>query len=197
MRCPKCNSENTQVQSKEYKPKLTAPIILTCGGFGLMFFGIGAIVGVIIGAIIAAIVNSVLPQVYQPVMVCQDCGYVSQPSKRSINQKHEETQTHKETQAPPLSCEMGDSNLMIVRASGSYGSLCSIGVRIDDSLSFEIKDGETKYLKVEPGNHRVTYYQVNGMGKKQRNGWVDINIGEGKRVVGLKVHRKGMDVFVK
>ena len=77
MNCPRCNSENVQVQSKEYKPKFTGPILLIGGGLGLMFASIiGLIIGVAIGGIVAAIVNSALPTTYKSVVVCQDCGFV-------------------------------------------------------------------------------------------------------------------------
>ena len=78
MKCPKCNSENVQVQSKESKPKFTVPIMMICAGIGLMILGIiGLICGAVIGAIVAAIVNSMLPQTYESVICCQDCGNVS------------------------------------------------------------------------------------------------------------------------
>ena len=79
MRCSKCNSENVQVQPREYKPKFTAPILMIGAGFGLMFLGIiGLIGGLIIGAIVAVIVHAVIPQTYQSVVVCQDCGFISE-----------------------------------------------------------------------------------------------------------------------
>ena len=79
MNCPKCNSENVQVQSKEFKPKLTGPLMLTVGGLGLMFLGpLGLIIGVAIGGIVAAVVNSMIPTKYRSVIVCQDCGFVKE-----------------------------------------------------------------------------------------------------------------------
>ena len=78
MNCPKCNSENVQVQSKEYKPKLTVPILMIGGGIGLMILGpLGCLAGLVIGGIAAAIVHAVIPQTYQAVIVCQDCGFVT------------------------------------------------------------------------------------------------------------------------
>ena len=63
-RCPKCNSTNVTATPKEYKPKLTVPLVMTFGGFGLMFLGV-----------IGAIVNGLVPQTYQTVITCSDCGY--------------------------------------------------------------------------------------------------------------------------
>ena len=75
-RCPKCNSANVTATPKEYKPKLTVPLIMTFGGFGLMFLGIlGLVVGALIGLVIGAIINGLLPQTYQTVITCADCGY--------------------------------------------------------------------------------------------------------------------------
>lgn len=75
-RCPKCNSANVTATPKEYKPKLTVPLVMTFGGFGLMFLGIiGLIVGALLGLVIGAIVNGLVPQTYQTVITCSDCGY--------------------------------------------------------------------------------------------------------------------------
>jgi hypothetical protein len=75
-RCPKCNSANVTATPKEYKPKLTAPLVMTFGGFGLMFLGvIGLAVGALLGLVIGAIVNGLVPQTYQTVITCSDCGY--------------------------------------------------------------------------------------------------------------------------
>lgn len=76
VRCPKCNSTNVTATSKEYKPKLTVPLVMTFGGFGLMFLGlIGLIGGALLGLVIGAIVNGLVPQTYQTVITCSDCGY--------------------------------------------------------------------------------------------------------------------------
>lgn len=76
VRCPKCNSTNVTATPKEYKPKLTVPLVMTFGGFGLMFLGIiGLIVGALLGLVIGAIVNGLVPQTYHTVITCSDCGY--------------------------------------------------------------------------------------------------------------------------
>ncbi len=85
VRCPKCGSVNVTATPKEYKPKLAVPLMMTFGGFGLMFLGIiGLIVGVLLGLIIGAIVNGLVPQTYQTVITCNECGYsgVAKEKKR-------------------------------------------------------------------------------------------------------------------
>ena len=75
-RCPKCNSANVDATPKEYKPKLIGPLMLTFGGFGLMFLGfVGFIAGGLIGLVLGAIINCFTPQTYQTVITCADCGY--------------------------------------------------------------------------------------------------------------------------
>lgn len=102
MKCPKCNSENVNIQAKEVKPKLILPMCLVLGGFGTIFLGIfGTVIGLILGLIIGAILQSVLPSGQQSVMVCQNCGYVSKP----IAQKNLNTIQHS------LFCSESESNL--------------------------------------------------------------------------------------
>ena len=183
MKCPKCNSENVQVQSKEYKPKLTVPIILVCGGIGLMFFGVGAIIGVIIGAIIAAIVNSVIPQTYQSVMVCQNCGYVSQPL----------TKTKLGTEQHPLFCDPAESNLEVIRNDVDKGTIVVIRVKVDDYPHFDVGDNSTTNLKVPEGVHTVSYEQINGIGRNKNKGQLSVTVGE-KQSITLSFTRQGLIV---
>lgn len=75
MICPKCNSDAVQVQFTEKKPAVVWGFILTFGGFGLMFFGIGAIPGAIIGWIVGLIVKNCLPKQRISHGVCQHCGH--------------------------------------------------------------------------------------------------------------------------
>lgn len=78
MKCEKCNSENVQIQAKEYKPKLAVPVGLTLGGFGMIFLGIiGFLCGFVVGLIIGAIITALVPTRYDSVMICQDCGHSS------------------------------------------------------------------------------------------------------------------------
>lgn len=185
MKCPKCNSENVQIQSKEYKPKFTVPILLVGAGFGTMFLGIiGTILGVIFGAIVAAIVHAVTPQSYQAVMVCQQCGFVGT----------DKTIAH--AIPNPQFCTMDESNLMVVRKSNSIGSVCRMEIKIDDSAPFFLDNGEVKHLKLATGVHKVAYRQVNGMGKKQRNGLVDVSIDENRRLVQFDFLQYGVNVLI-
>ena len=187
MKCPKCNSENVQVQSKEYKPKLTVPIIMICGGIGLMFFGVGAIVGVIVGAIIAAIVNSVIPQTHQSVMVCQDCGYVSKPMNQPI------MDSNKESLHNPLFCTPEESNLDVVRNDVDKGTIVVIRVKVDDYPHFDIGDNSTKSLKVPEGVHTVSYEQINGIGRNKNKGQLSVTVSE-KQSLTISFTRQGLIV---
>lgn len=186
MTCPRCNSENVQVQSQEYKPKLTVPILMIGGGFGLMLLGlIGLIGGLIIGVIVAAIVSAVIPQTYRPVVVCQQCGFVGTPT------------TIAPTTPNPIFCTPGECNLRIVRSSSSTGTVCALGIKIDNFAPFEIGDGDMKFIKLAPGTHRVSYYQVNGLGKDKRKGFMDVVIGGTARSMYFEFLPNGLNVTVR
>ena len=183
MKCPKCNSENVQVQSKEYKPKFIGGIILVCGGIGLMFFGIGAIIGVIIGAIIGAIVDSMVQPALQSVIVCQECGYVSQP----FNLKKLGTEQH------PLFCDPEESNFDIVRNDVDKGTIVIVRVKIDDYPHFDIGDNSTTPLKVPEGKHTVSYEQINGIGKNKNKGKMFVEVTD-KKTITVSFSRQGLIV---
>ena len=184
MRCPKCNSDNIQIQAKEYKPKLTVPLLMIGGGFGLMFGGFGgAIIGILIAVFAALIINAVLPQTYRGVIICQQCGFVGTSDKL----------TH--VTQNPLFCTMADSNLMIVRKATSTGTVCVLKVTIDGSTTFDVNNGDIKYLKLEQGRHTVSYYQFNGMGKKDRTGSLDITIDDTRRFLQFEFLKHGMNVI--
>lgn len=183
MKCPKCNSENVQVQSKEYKPKFIGAIILVCGGIGLMFFGIGAIVGVVLGAIIGVIVDSAVPQTFRSVIVCQDCGYVSQPF----------TPQKLGTEQHPLFCDPEESNLDVVRNDATKGTIVIIRVKIDDYPHFDIGDNSTTALKVPEGIHTVSYEQMNGIGKDKNRGKMSIEVND-KKTITVSFSRQGLIV---
>lgn len=75
MKCPKCGSENVQLQAKKNTGKIILGFALGMGGAGLMIFSIfGLLIGSALGAIIGLIIGAVKPK-YQSVMVCQNCGY--------------------------------------------------------------------------------------------------------------------------
>ena len=184
MRCPKCNSDNMQVQAKEYKPKITVPFLISGACFGCVFGGLGgSIVGILIAGVAAAIINAVLPQTYRGVMICQQCGFVGTSDKL----------TH--VTQNPLFCPMADSNLMVVRKASSTGSVCVLKVTIDGSNTFDINNGDIKYLRLEQGRHTLSYYQFNGMGKKDRTGSLDITIDDTRRFLQFEFLKHGMNVI--
>ncbi len=181
MKCPKCNSENVHIQAKEYKPRITFPCCLTFASFGLMFSGIiGLVAGVLLGLLVSAILYAIIPTGYSSVMVCQQCGFVG-------------TNTTSTNVAPNyLFCMAEESNLLIVRRSNSFGIACKLGIKIDNHVPFEICDNELRHLKLEQGAHTITYYQVNGMGKKHRKGVINITIGSDCRMVEFEFQRVGL-----
>jgi hypothetical protein len=155
------------------------------GGFGLMLLGpIGAIGGLIIGGIVAAIVHAALPQAYQPVVVCQQCGYVGTAT------------TIAQTAPNPLFCTHEESNLRIMRTSSNTGTVCKLGVKIDDFAPFEVGNGDMKFIKLAPGTHQVTYYQINGMGKDKRKGSINVVIGESEQSLSFAFLPNGLDVKI-
>ena len=83
MRCPKCGSENVNLQAKKNTyPSVIWGSALALGGFGMMFLGIfGLLIGGIIGAIIGLILYAIMSTSYKSVMVCQNCGYCSKPQQ--------------------------------------------------------------------------------------------------------------------
>lgn len=185
MKCPKCNSENVQMQSKEHKLKLTVPIFMVGGGFGLFFGGfMGGFIGIIISAVVAGIVYTIAPTTYQSVPVCQECGFTS---------------TNVPAAAPvdlnTLFCTADECNLIVSRKASNTGSVCTLRVRIDTCATFDLINGDRKFLRLEPGTHRITYYQVNGMGKQKRSGALNVVIGEEKRLVRFDFLLNGIDVF--
>ena len=184
MKCPKCNSENVQIQAKEWKPKVIGACCLTFAGFGLMFLSIiGAIIGVVIGAIIGIILNSVMSNTYRSIMVCQDCGYVSQPL----------TQINSGTVQHPLFCSPTESNLDVVRNDVDKGTIVVIRVKVDAYDSFDIMDNSTTSLKVPEGIHTISYEQLNGIGRKKNNGQLSVLVDEKKNIT-FSFTRQGLIV---
>ena len=86
MNCPKCGSENVQLQAKKNTGKIILGFALGLGGIGLMIFSIvGFLIGGALGAIIGLIIGVAKPK-YQSIMVCQNCGYCGKV-KQSKNPK--------------------------------------------------------------------------------------------------------------
>lgn len=184
MKCPKCNSENVQIQAKEHKPKMIGACCLMGGGLGLMFLGlIGAIIGVIIGVIVGAILNSVMSNTYQSVMVCQNCGYVSRP----ITQNPLGTKEH------PLFCDPNESNLEVIRNDLDKGTIVVVRVKVDDYPHFDVCDNSTISLKVPEGSHTISYEQLNGIGSKKNRGQLSVTVDD-KKSVTISFSRQGLIV---
>jgi predicted Zn-ribbon and HTH transcriptional regulator len=182
IRCPKCNSENVQIQAKELKPKMIGASCLCFAGFGLMFLGIiGAIIGVAIGLIVGIILNSVMSNTYQSVMVCQNCGYVSKPMSH----------VKLGTEQHPLFCNPEESNLEVLRNDVDKGTIVIIRVKIDNYAPLDISDNSTTSLKVSEGLHTVSYEQINGIGKNKNRGQLSVTVSE-KKSITFSFARQGL-----
>lgn len=183
MKCPKCNSENINIQVREHKLRLALPMCLIGAGIGMFFFGIGAIIGAPIGLIIGLIIQSVSPSGNETIMVCQNCGYVSQPL----------TQTNISTKGHLLFCPSEDSNLDIIRNDVDKGTIVIIRVKIDGYEPIDIQDNSVMTLKLPVGEHIVSYEQLNGIGRKKNNGRFNIVINE-KKAINISFTRQGLNV---
>ena len=184
MKCPKCNSENVQVQAKRFEPKMIGACCLAFGGFGCVFLGIvGAVIGAVIGLIVGIVVDSLVSNTYQSVIVCQNCGYVSRPI----------TQTKIGTEQHPLFCNSEESNLVVVRNDVVKGTIIVVRVKIDNYPHFDIGDNSTANLKVTEGVHSISYEQLNGMGRKKNKGQLSVFVGD-KKSVNISFTHQGLYV---
>lgn len=148
MKCPRCGSENTRVEPKEYKPKLTVPFTIFFIGVGLMFLGVvGIVLGTVVGLIIGAIVSGLIPQVYHSVVVCQDCGYTS---------------VIKNVVSP----QNGDFNVYVVRQNSPIGNAVGLSVSLDGGKAYRLADGGSTSYNVCSGEHTISYKQKGGWGVK-------------------------------
>nr|DAM55903.1 MAG TPA: Protein of unknown function (DUF2846) [Caudoviricetes sp.] len=183
MKCPKCGSENVQIQSREYKPKLTGPILLVFIGFGTMFLGIaGAIAGALLGLIVSAIVKAVIPQAYQSVLTCQDCGY-------SGTVENCKTATRPD--------EESEYNLRITRKPCKTGSAVLLSVKVDDKPQVDIANGGSARFNLPDGIHTVYYQQKSGLGKENRHGSIAVDVSTGKKMgIQISFTRNGIDTKI-
>lgn len=177
MKCPRCGSENTRVEPKEYKPKLTAPIVIVLTGFGLMFLGIvGAIVGALLGLLVGAIVNGLLPQSYQGVIVCQNCGCSSVASQVVPGQ-------------------MDDGNVIVAREKSKTGNAVMLEMRVDNGECKYIAAGGFATYNLENGEHSIFYRQTHGIGKNERTGVYKFSVCDGeKKTITIKFAKMGLDI---
>lgn len=181
MKCAKCNSENVQIQSKEYKPKFTAPILLVFIGFGMMFFGlVGVIGGAIIGLIISVILNAVLPQAYQSVLVCQNCGYTAICKGESVSNSQ----------------AIENFNLAVIREPSKTGSRVLLSIRVDDRPIIDVANGKSVYYTLERGKHTIFFQQKSGIGSAKRTGAISVEILENQKTyVHIAFTKNGVSVI--
>lgn len=181
MKCPKCNSENTQIQAKEVKPKIFLGCCLAGGGLGLMILGIiGLVIGVLLGLLVGAILKSVLPTGYESLLVCQSCGCVT----KMVNVQN--------IKSHPLFCPPDECNLIVIRDDEVKGTIVNLRVWIDNE-PFDLTNGARAYLKLEEGFHHLKYEQTNGLDKKNRNGEFPVNTANETQIV-FAFTRKGITV---
>lgn len=183
MKCPKCGSENVQIQSREYRPELTGPILLVFIGFGTMFLGIaGAIAGALLGLIASAIVKAVIPQAYQSVLACQDCGYSGTVENRKTATKLDEESGY---------------NLRITRKPCKTGSAVLLSVKVDDKPQVDIANGGSVRFNLPEGIHSVFYQQKSGIGKGNRHGSIAVEVSTRKKMdVQISFTRNGIDTKI-
>ena len=184
MRCPKCNSEHTIIEAKEAKTDFTVALCLVFGGFGLMFFGIGAILGVLMGFVIGKILKVALPVGYQTILVCQSCGHTSR-IKKVLDTQCGNTTTDG---------NVDDYNLVISRDNLSVCSIVVMQIKIDNAYVYDLTNGQTIRLKLADGVHRISYLQKNGMGKRNRCGDFEVVTGSMAKVVKFTLIPNGVNV---
>lgn len=186
MKCPRCNSDNIQMQSRPGKGLPLVLFAITFGGFGLMFLSvIGLVLGALLGCVIGAIVKAALPKHNETVAICQSCGYTSEPIPQGLPSQG----------GHPLFSTDNDCNLSITRENSFTGSAIFLVVRIDNYKPFNISNGMTVNLKLENGPHKIAYEQGGGLGKKNRQGYVDLVTEEGiKQHMSLTFTKTGLDI---
>ena len=186
MKCPRCNSESIQMQSRPGKGLSLVWFALGFGGLGLMFLSvIGLLLGALLGCIVGAIAKAALPKNNETVAVCQSCGYTSEPIPQGLPSQN----------GHPLFSTDSECNLSITRENSFTGSAIFLVVRIDNHKPFNISNGMTINLKLENGPHKIAYEQGGGLGKKDRRGCLDLITEEGiKQHMSLTFTKTGLEV---
>ena len=186
MTCPRCNSENVQMQTRPGKGLPIIGFVLAFGGFGLMIFSIfGLVIGALLGLIVGAILKAVLPKHNETVAVCQNCGFTSKPIPQgtTVQGKH------------PLFATESESNLSITRKNSFVLSDYFLVITIDNQKPFNIPDGLTVNLKLDDGPHKISYTQGGKRVKDNFRGCLDI-VSENnvKHSLNLTFTQNGIDV---
>ncbi len=186
MKCPRCNSENIQMQTQKRKETPMIAFVLPFVGLGLMLFGfVGLIIGACLGGLIGGFAKADAGNRYETVAVCQDCGFTSGPVRQGLPSQN----------GHPLLSTESECNLSITRESSFTGCAVSLIVRIDNHKPLNISDGMTVHLKLETGQHRIAYEQGGGLGKKNRQGFVDVIAEDcNKQHLSLTFTKTGLDV---
>lgn len=186
MKCPRCNSENIQMQTREGKGLSLVLFALIFGGIGLMILSIvGLVLGALLGCLVGAVVKAALPKHNETVAVCQACGYTSEPIPQGLPSQG----------GHPLFSTDADCNLSITRENSFTGSAIFLVIRVDNHKPFNLSNGMTVNLKLDEGIHKIAYEQGGGLGKNNRKGCVDLSMVEGaKHKMSLAFTKTGLDV---
>lgn len=186
MTCPRCNSENVQMQTRPGKGLPIIGFVLAFGGFGLMFLSIfGLVIGALLGLLVGAILKAVLPKHNETVAICQNCGFTS----KAISQGTTLQRGHS------LISTEDESNLTITRKNSFVLSNYFMLIRIDDQKPFNIPDGMTVHLKLDDGPHKISYTQGGRRVKENYRGCLDVvTESDVKHTLSLTFTQNGIDV---
>lgn len=188
MICPKCKSNNVQIQVKNSKNPIMTGCVLFFGGISLMFLGVmGLVIGLAIGFAIGAVLKALMPTLHESIAVCQTCGTSFNPQEQPVVvepiPKVEQTNV------------TGNTTLIINRCKNQCGSAISLNVRVDDFQTYTLTNGSAISINVSEGNHTIHYAQIGGVGKKKRTGFYNISVSDNKtNRVNLMFTSKGLSI---
>lgn len=199
MTCPRCNSENIQMQTRPGKGFPMFLLALTFGAFGYfvcaildVFIGtfiilsfVGSVIGFLFGLLIGGIIKAIAPKHNETVAVCQNCGFTSKsiPQGTTVQRGN------------PLFSTESESNLTITRKNSFVLSNYFMIIRIDDQKPFNIPDGMTVNLKLDNGPHKISYTQGGRRVKENYRGCLDVvTENDVKHSLSLTFTQNGIDV---